>query len=769
MGNDSEIAVSDRLIIDPAAGTATFISQGQPLLRRATAWIAYRAGGEKRRFELAGPGLSFNAGQDKARLSRANGDLRLDWHLRAAGNGVEVWLEATNVGRAPLRLEELGVLSADARRGGRLELGPSPQDWSFYQNGWQSWSPAFARQVGDGIYVDPGTESYRLRHLPHGRQRGLSSEWITVIATKEQAAGSRQCGLLLGFVTAADQLAEIRLDLNREEFSDLVAVCYADGVTIQPDEKLPSEHLLVATGEDPLALLEGWAERLGEAMGARIEGEIPTGWCSWYYFYGENTAADVLDNMAKMDEEALPLKYILVDDGYQAAIGDWLTCDRRKFTDMKALAQAIKRAGHRPGIWTAPFGVGAGSQVYAEHPDWVMRDEDGEPIRAWHHRSGDVYALDLSHPQVRGWLFETFRTLRDWGFELFKVDFLFAGALAGRRYDPQMTRAQALRAGLKAIREAIGEDTFLLGCGAPLGPCVGIVDGMRIGTDVAINWHPLWRNLSMVSTENALRNAIARYFMHRRLWLNDPDCLLVRTRHDESDLVLNEMRTMTTLIGLSGGSVLSGDNFPSIRRGRLKYLRQILPPYGRAAIPLDLFDNEMPQRLILPIERDWGRWWVVALINWGDHTTSTTVSLDDLGLPKGRYHAYNYWRRRYLGVVEKQVTIVRHQPHCTALLLLKPVSDRPELLTSTFHITQGGVEVRAVEWMGKRALAVEMEKEGKQFGELLFTIPQGFRVKEVRHDGRRRGVRWIAKGIAEIGFTLRGRARVEMEFEVAGR
>lgn len=753
----SKIPIGKRLIVDPEMGTATLLFRAQPLLQGAIAWIGYRIEGEERHFELPGPDLTCDVSEDGIELSRADDNLKLDWHLEVK-DGAEIWLEATNVGQVPLQLEEMGVLSVDAKRGGCLELGSSLKDWSFYQNGWQSWSPTFARRVGDGLYVDPGTEGYRIMHQPHGRQRDLTSEWATVVH-----GGTTD--LLLGFVTAEDQLAEVRLSIGEDDFRELAAVCYADGVTIQLGERLSSERLLVVPGENPLALLETWAERLGAAIGARIRDKAPTGWCSWYYFYGENSAADVLDNVARVDEEALPLEYVLVDDGYQTAIGDWLSLDEAKFTDMKALAQAIKEAGHRPGIWTAPFGAEAGSQTYADHPDWILRDGKGEPIVAWRHMEvRDAYALDLSHPEVREWLSEVFRTMRDWGYELFKVDFLFAGALLGCRHDPQMTRAQALRAGLETIREALGKEAFLLGCGAPLGPCVGMVDGMRVGADVAINWHPLWRDLSMFSTENALRDAVARYFMHGRLWLNDSDCALVRTRHDQSDLVLNEMRTLVTLIGLSGGLVLSGDNLLSIRQGRLKYLRQILPPYGQAATPLDLFDNEMPQHLILPIERDWGHWWVVALINWRDHTTSTTVALEDLGLPRGRYHVYNYWRRRYLGVVNEKVTIARHQPHCTALLLFKPVSERPELLTSTFHITQGGVELRNVEWMGEQ-LVVEVEKKGVQFGRLLFAVPQGFRVEEVRHQGQRRGMNRIAKGIVGLGFTLKGRARVEIEFK----
>jgi hypothetical protein len=160
---------------------------------------------------------------------------------------------------------------------------------------------------------------------------------------------------------------------------------------------------------------------------------------------------------------------------------------------------------------------------------------------------------------------------------------------------------------------------------------------------------------------------------------------------------------------------------------------------------------------------------VVGLVNWADRTTETTIELADLELPKGRYHVYNYWRRRYLGTVEGRLTIKRHQPHETVLLLIKPVSDRPELLTSTFHVTQGGVEVNGIGWHGTweegRTLVVELEKAGRQRGELLFAVPEAYRVREVRLDGRRRGFKWVAREVIGLGFSLRDRAWVELDFE----
>jgi hypothetical protein len=58
-----------------------------------------------------------------------------------------------------------------------------------------------------------------------------------------------------------------------------------------------------------------------------------------------------------------------------------------------------------------------------------------------------------------------------------------------------------------------------------------------------------------------------------------------------------------------------------------------------------------------------------------------------------------------------------------------------------------------------------LEKAGRQQGELLFAVPEPFRVREVRLDGRRRGFKWVAKEVIGLGFSLKDRARVELDFE----
>ncbi|MFB9904594.1 alpha-galactosidase [Allokutzneria oryzae] len=64
--------------------------------------------------------------------------------------------------------------------------------------------------------------------------------------------------------------------------------------------------------------------------------------------------------------------------GHRREVGDWLTSGR--FADVPGLFARIRDHGRRAGIWPAPLLVGARSELAAEHPDWLVRKENGESV-----------------------------------------------------------------------------------------------------------------------------------------------------------------------------------------------------------------------------------------------------------------------------------------------------------------------------------------------------------------------------------------------------
>jgi alpha-galactosidase len=153
--------------------------------------------------------------------------------------------------------------------------------------------------------------------------------------------------------------------------------------------------------------------------------------------------------------------------------------------------------------------------------------------------------------------------------------------------DPSRTPAQRVRAGMDAVRRGAGDDVFILGCGLPIAQGIGVVDGMRIGPDVAPFWDApatvwegtLYRDVAP-STSNALRAVVARQFQHRRLWLNDPDCLMLRTT--ATRLTPAQVEQWAMAVAESGGMALVSDDLSLLDAGSRALLDRVLAT-GRAA------------------------------------------------------------------------------------------------------------------------------------------------------------------------------------------
>jgi alpha-galactosidase len=205
---------------------------------------------------------------------------------------------------------------------------------------------------------------------------------------------------------------------------------------------------------------------------------------------------------------------VLLDDGWSLGLGESLRPAPR-FGPVEDVVRAVSDHGRQAGIWLAPFLVGAETSVARDHPDWLA----GYAGRNWHQ---ELVALDLTHPEVRSFLKARLEPLAEVGVRYFKLDFLYAGAVPGPRHSGE-DPVEAYRSGLRLLREALGADAYVVACGAPILPSVGLVDGMRVSPDT---FHEGGEDGSRGL--RGLMPLAARTWQQGRFWVNDPDCLVAR-------------------------------------------------------------------------------------------------------------------------------------------------------------------------------------------------------------------------------------------------
>jgi alpha-galactosidase len=465
---------------------------------------------------------------------------------RLAGGRIEATIERTRRGWL--------VGGTVAGRPGRIEIYRGPAPAVYLLNNWQSWGP-----------MERATTATRFPELE--RIVRDYSPWLFSPLGEEILRGP-----VSDYVAAWDGglagclASRVGHPFFAAEGGDLVGwIDYFDAAFADP---VPIEPLVVLEGGPVEALLGEYARLVRRANRVRVADWNPVGWCSWYHYFGKLGWPDVLENLetAAADRSSFPFDVFQVDDGYETDIGDWLTA-KPGYPGIDGLAAAIRERGFQPGIWAAPASASETSRLFAAHPDWTVAGEDGRPKPCYKGWGKTIFALDTTHPEVLDWLASTVGSLRRAGFSYLKLDFLFAGAMPGRRRK-SVTPVQAYRQGLRAIRRAAGRD-FVLACGAPLLPAAGLVDGMRIGEDTAPYWKTKPSGFQGPNAYFALKNALMRQFMHRALWLNDPDCLLLRDR--EIELTPNERELYALTAGALDNMIVDSDRL-SLLGGEAKAL-----------------------------------------------------------------------------------------------------------------------------------------------------------------------------------------------------
>ena len=378
-----------------------------------------------------------------------------------------------------------------------LRLSLSLPAKSFYRHGWQSWSlTAWTDPLRELPVMKPTSFHTRQTDPVYARYPHPNGSWLGAV---ELTDGS------VAFLGA--------LGLNAH-------VAVREG-NLQGWYESGSGDWFLARGEE-VKLFERYAELLGERFGRVSLHEHPRVWCSWYSLYNNINENNLSKALAGLGD--LPFDVFQVDDGWQVSTGDWEP--NEKFpSGMEAIVAKIKATGRKAGLWLAPLVVSRNSSIFHNHRDWLLRDLNGKLYVAGFEWSTESYALDTTHPDVIAWLKDLIRKVRGWGFDYLKLDFLSAGAQPGRRR-LDIPRETAYRQALEVIREAAG-DAYLLLCGTPILPSIGVCDAIRVGADVGNWWDSrfysyLLYNQTTPGVVNGMRTSV------NRLWLKplvhvDPD------------------------------------------------------------------------------------------------------------------------------------------------------------------------------------------------------------------------------------------------------
>lgn len=535
--------------------------------------------------------------------------------------------------------------------------------------------------------------------------------------------------LVTGFLTFFHYVGRIKTSRR-----GLCCLNPAENRSLVSGDVVWSEPLYVTWSRDGLTDLEAYAELCGRLMGAKQGRGIPCGWGTWGQYLEDIDSHVIEKNVSHLHSNPNiygPIEVIEIDHGWEQTISirrpecNWEP-NHRFPSGMEVFCHRIRQKGLKVGLWLAPFAVNEGSRLIEEHPEYLVKDAEGRPKRVG--GKGRGYCIDPTHPGAQAWLRELMERIKGWGIEYVKLDYLrcllapepddpLDGLNSPRVYHQDVTKVEAYRLGLALIREVLGDEIFILGCGAPAGPGIGYVDAHRIGQDIA----PVW-NDGDTGIRHSARNVAATYFWHSALWINDPDYLVLPADAREAQF-------WATVVALSGGSIMVSADLPSLESWQEDLIGKLLPPYGVAARPVDLRDGCHPAIWLLSIEAFGAKWHLLGVLNWGQSPREFEIDLRKLGLltTGDSYHVWDFWEWRYLGTPSHRFTVAV-EPRTAALLSLRKTEPYPQVIGSDMHFSQGAAELLDVQWRSEsRVLQVGLKASSRTEGRLAIFVPKPHR------------------------------------------
>ncbi|MEI8078881.1 MAG: glycoside hydrolase family 36 protein, partial [bacterium] len=354
------------------------------------------------------------------------------------------------------------------------------------------------------------------------------------------------------------------------------------------------------------------------------------------------------------------------------------------------VAREIKQLGLIPALWVGATNDGQRNQLLQQHPDWILAQKPEWCGQYW---------IDPSHPDVvKTYIPAIFKQVRDWGYQAVKWDCLsvtfdICDAFHAKFHQPTLSTTAAMRQLVQAARNHVGPDFFLLSCAGSterdITFAMDLFNMARIGGDI-FGW------------DEFLTNSVARvlhfYPWHNVVFYADADNLVLRREFN----TLAQARSRVSFYGLTGLPVTIGDHLPELDEPRLDLLKRIMPVAD--IHPMDAQQKVMGNGYVLAnlmVCKKFGTWNVIDLLNPRDEPLTLTLRLEaelHIETRNGQRHAvYSFWDSQFLGLHGDTLTVTV-PPMDSAVLRITPVGNRPQVISTSRHITQGAIDLAALAW-----------------------------------------------------------------------
>ena len=499
----------------------------------------------------------------------------------------------------------------------------------------------------------------------------------------------------------------------------------------------------------------------------QISKKPAVGWCSWFAFWNRVTENDIHRTADVLSDKLVPygLEYLQIDDGYQREPGGlpetWLIPNEKFPNGMDNLASYIKGKNLTPGIWTY-LNFNDKKEAEANKNLFVLDKERNLAIGKW-----IEYSLDGSNPETIDKIIRpTYKGLTKMGWKYFKVDGLRHLRYDGYNNNPDffkkkgISREEAYRNVVKAIREEIGTDNYMLACWGIRPELIGFTNACRIGTD--------GYGLGGLSQYNSFNNVV---------WQNDPDHIEAFGDFAYRDCMATSLTGSLYMITDKPEDYETGNLDPIIRTIPVLFTLpgQIYDVDPSRSMYLDRVDSEISgsgERIfdasrtsfndlfLLEINKPYENWMLLG--RTGDHVKY--IEFKRLGLDPGKkYIVFDFWHKKYLGsFYDGFIPGNIDSTYKCQLFCIRKEETHPQLIASNRHISCGALEIKNILWQDNQLIG-ENELVANDDYVIYISEPDGFNFSEIECEGAKVVSSQMKNNLREIHLKSPQKSSVRWE------
>ena len=309
-------------------------------------------------------------------------------------NVIETWAEITNTGRKSTVLTRYFS--------GHLPVRVGDVWVSTLYGTWANEGRVCEEPLVRGLKLVKNMDGTRNSHTSH-------AEAMISLDGRARENSGRVIGLALEW----GGNYELRFQTDDSDFHHVFAGVCPDNApcSLAGNESLKTPALAYSFSNEGLSGVSrnfhNWGRKYRLAHGDRERKVLLNSWEGVYFNINEAGMEQMMEDIAYMGGELFVMddgwfgnKYPRRDD--TSSLGDW-EVDRTKLPGgIGTLVRMADGHGIRFGIWIEPEMTNSVSELYENHPDWVLKSPGRDNVYG---RGGTQLVLDMANPEVQDFVF----------------------------------------------------------------------------------------------------------------------------------------------------------------------------------------------------------------------------------------------------------------------------------------------------------------------------------------------------------------------------